>query len=219
MKNVHRLIALALIVAAFGLAAWFYPRLPDPVPVHWNASGEVDGTAAKPWGVLFLPLMMIAQWLIFEAIVRFSPRGFRLEAARDVVGILAVATIGLLLLVFAAQVLMASGRNVSLETFLGPGIGLLLIVLGNYLGKVPKNFFIGMRTPWTLASDEVWYRTHRFAAPLFVIAGLILVLAMPFGAPYWLLPATVLPAAIAPLIYSFVVYRRLEGFRADNGIE
>jgi uncharacterized membrane protein len=92
-------------------------------------------------------------------------------------------------------------------------VGVLLMVIGNYMGKLRKNFFIGIRTPWTLASDAVWERTHRFAGPLFVAAGAAWIgLSFVHARPGWML-VPVIAAAVLPGIYSFVLYRRLEGRR------
>lgn len=216
MKNPHRIIAAALVLAALALAGWLYDDLPQQVPTHWNAAGEIDGTLAKPWGVLLLPLVMVGTLLVFEIVIRISPQGFRLDRSRHVVGMLVLAMLAFMLLVFGAQLRVAMGHAVDMERVVVCGVGGLLIVLGNFFGKLPKNFFIGIRTPWTLASDEVWGRTHRLAGIAFVVAGALVLLSVPFRAPHWLLPAAIAGAAIAPVVYSFLLYRRLEGFRSDN---
>ncbi len=216
MNRHQRIAGLAMATAALAVALWFYPRLPARIPVHWNMDGQVDGYAAKTWGVILLPLTMFAILGIFELIVRYSPKGFRLDQARHVVGIFALACCGMLFLVFIAQIRAASGHAVQPDRFVIPGMGLLFIVLGNYMGKIPKNFFIGIRTPWTLASDEVWGKTHRFAGIVFVIAGLAMLVSAPFGTPTWGFVVVAGAAGILPLGYSFVIYRRLEGFSAER---
>lgn len=216
MKNPHRIIAGALVLVALVLAGWFYNDLPQQVPTHWNAAGEIDGTLVKPWGVLFLPLVMAGTLLIFEIIIHISPQGFRLDRSRHVVGMLVLAMLAFMLLVFGAQLRVATGHAVAMERIVMCGVGGLLIVLGNFFGKLPKNFFIGIRTPWTLASDEVWGRTHRLAGITFVIAGVLVLLSVPFRVTHWLLPAAIAIAAVVPVVYSFLLYRRIEGFRSDN---
>ncbi|MEL7298668.1 MAG: SdpI family protein, partial [Pseudomonadota bacterium] len=94
------------------------------------------------------------------------------------------------------------------------GVGLLFVVLGNYMGKLRKNFFIGIRTPWTLASDEVWARTHRLGGYLFVAAGIGLMLSAFIGMNAWLITTLALGAGLIPVAYSFLLYRKIEGF--DN---
>lgn len=94
-------------------------------------------------------------------------------------------------------------------------VGLLFIALGNYLGKFPKNFFVGIRTPWTLASDAVWNRTHRLAGWLFMAAGVLIVGNGFLAGPAWVLVIMIMFAALVPAVYSFFCYRRLHGFRDE----
>ena len=95
-------------------------------------------------------------------------------------------------------------------------VGLLCMVLGNYFGKFPKNFFIGIRTPWTLASDVVWARTHRLVGRLFIVAGLAIVAGAFFGSPPWLMITALGTAAVISVFYSLFLYRRLVGFKPED---
>jgi uncharacterized membrane protein len=111
-----------------------------------------------------------------------------------------------------AFVLLSATRVIALapHTFVLPAVGLLLTVIGNYLGKVQRNFFLGIRTPWTLADDEVWLRTHRLGGKLLVGAGLLtLVLSFVSGVPHSLLLGVSLLAALVPCVYSLVLYPKL----------
>jgi uncharacterized membrane protein len=210
-------ISLLLVAAQFAVAAWFYPDLPDPVPSHWNAAGEVDGWTPKPWGVLLLPIVSAALWLMLAVLPAISPKGFRLEAARRAYDIIWFV---LLLFMGGVQVfvyLAALGRG-------GPGIeqivplmtGGLFILIGNYLGKFPRNFFIGIRTPWTLASDEVWNRTHRLGGWVFIVAGVLIAASAFFPDAIMLLVITATLAALVPVLYSLLLYRRLHGFGPEE---
>jgi uncharacterized membrane protein len=95
------------------------------------------------------------------------------------------------------------------------GVGLMFIVLGNYMGKVRKNFFIGIRTPWTLASDEVWSRTHRLGGKVFVLTGIFMIVNIFVRFPGQTLVVAIVAAALIPVIYSYVICRRIEGFSTD----
>ena len=105
----------------------------------------------------------------------------------------------------------SSPRSGPSQTAIFAGMGVLFIVIGNLLGKVTRNFFVGIRTPWTLASEEVWYRTHRLAGKLFVAAGLFMVVASLAGLRLWPLFVSLGVAALVPVVYSYVIYRRIEG--------
>lgn len=171
--NVLCLIFIAITIA---VAAYLYPTLPEQIPTHWNLEGEVDDYTPKPWGVLMMPLMAIFVFIIMKLIPVISPKGFRTDQFRGVMNIFTVTLVGFMSVVALLVLLSASGRNVHMNEMIFAGIGLLFIVLGNYLGKVRKNFFIGIRTPWTLASDEVWSRTHRLGGWVFVLIGFFMFL-------------------------------------------
>jgi uncharacterized membrane protein len=209
--KVTDVLSLVAIVAIPALAAALYSGLPDPLPVHWDAHGVANGYAAKSVGVVLLGALPLGVFLLMKALPSLSPRGFRLDTFQSVVDILtATLTIGTAGL-GAAALLAASGRNVPIPTVAVLVIGAILVVTGNYLGKTRKNFFIGVRTPWTLASDEVWARTHRLAGWLFVVAGLAtLALAWDTVNAPRVLVGLVLVAALVPVVYSFWLYRKLD---------
>lgn len=202
------LIGIALL---FAVTAYLYPGLPDPMPSHWNLSGEVDGHMSLPWGAYILPICALGTWLLFLVVAYISPQGFRLDKFMPVVGILQLATTGFMIGISVIVLLAAKGYDIRMENFIGPAMGLLFIILGNYMGKLRKNFFMGIKTPWTLASDEVWDRTHRLAGKTFVTGG-ILLLFFPLVNKEWYLVAAILFAAVTPVVYSFVIYKQLEGF-------
>lgn len=207
------LLSLGLVILAFAMAAALYRRLPESVPTHWNARGEADGFTAKPWGPFVLPLVMAGTYLLRTVLPRISPRGYRIERFQHVFDILQAAIIAFLFFVTVLALLAGIGKPVAMARALHAGTGLLFIVLGNFMGKLTKNFFVGIRTPWTLASDEVWLRTHRLGGRLFVLAGIGLFIAGLAGGGGAPLIAAVAIAAGVPAVYSYVLYRRIEGFR------
>jgi immunity protein, SdpI family len=212
----HTLLNLCLILAAFAVAASMYNSLPDLVPIHWNARGIVNGYTPKPWGAFMLPLMMVGLYLLFLVLPAVSPGGFRISRFMRVYWILCSVTLAFLLVTTVFALLMAQGISLPLNRIINAGIGLLLMIIGNFLGKVTKNFFVGIRTPWTLASDEVWFRTHRFAGKLFVLVGFVVVIAGVLGyAGTWQV-WVIIAAAIVSVIYSAVIYKRIEGFKDDS---
>lgn len=216
MNTGPRLLGIAMILAAAVIGAWLYPSLPEQIPSHWNIHGEVDDSMNKPWGVFFLPLLMLGTMLMFELIVLFSPKGFRVDRYRAVVGIMQTAMLAFMLAIFIAQLLVARGAAIDMPALTMLAVAMLFIVMGNYFGKLGKNFFIGIRTPWTLASDEVWIKTHRLAGRCFVATGFFLLAAVMFELPHEVLVGGIILAAVIPVVYSFLVYRKLEGFDEDR---
>lgn len=195
------------------LSAALYPRLPEKFPTHWNLQGRPDGFTGKPWGPFLDPLVMIGLYLFFLVIPKISPKGYRFGGFAGVWEIVRTGILAFLLVLQAAVLLPAVGVPVPMDRAIPAELGLLLILVGNYLAKTTKNFFLGIRTPWTLASDEVWLRTHRLGGKLFVAAGFVCVVSALAGGGLVPVITAVGAAALVPVVYSYVIYRRLEGFK------
>ena len=211
--NILSLIFIAIPIAA---SIYLYPSLPEQIPTHWNLAGEVDDYTPKPWGVLILPLAAVFIFLVMKLIPMISPKGFRTDQFQGVINIFTVTLVGFMSAVALLVLIAATGRNVHVNEVIFAGVGLLFIVLGNYLGKVRKNFFIGIRTPWTLASDEVWSRTHRLGGWVFVLIGFFLFINAFVQFPELWLIGAIVAVALVPVVYSFVIYRNLEGFEEED---
>jgi uncharacterized membrane protein len=207
------LSSMALVVASFIATAVLYDRLPASVPTHWNARGVADGFTPKPWGPFLLPLTMLGVFALLFVLPRIAPRGYRMERFQGAFEILQTAILGFLLVLTLLALLAGIGAPVPMDRAIYAATGLLLVVLGNFMGKLTKNFFVGIRTPWTLASDEVWLRTHRLGGKVFVLAGLgLLVSGLVGGGTVAVFAAAVGAAVGVPVLYSYVLYRRIEGF-------
>jgi uncharacterized membrane protein len=202
-------LSAALVVVSFVSTALLYDKLPDSVPTRWSFGGVATGFTPKPLGAFLNPLMMGFFWLAFFSMRRVAPRGFGMEPFGRVYEMIEITFLGFLGVMGVARFgAFGSIRVVPI------GVGALLVLLGNVMGKVTRNFFIGIRTPWTLASEEVWLRTHRFGGKVMVATGVVIVVAVLAGAPTeWLIP-TVLVSLGIPAVYSYFLYRRLEGAKA-----
>jgi uncharacterized membrane protein len=218
-KLIANVICVILISIATAVAVYLYPSLPEQIPTHWNIRGEVDDYMAKPWGVVVLPAAAIFVFIFMRIIPAISPKGFRTEKFSDVINIFTVAMVGFMSAVAILVLLEASGRNVHINEMIFGGVGLLFIILGNYMGKVRKNFFLGIKTPWTLASDEVWSRTHRLGGRVFVLIGFFMFLNAFVRFPPQYLALSIIAVALVPVVYSYILYRKLEGFSPDEPAE
>lgn len=193
-----RWIGIGLVMIGFALVAAVYARLPDPVPMHVSWRGEPGNFVAKPWGALLPPMLSAVIYAITLAVTRRMPRLAVLPVAIAAFGLFAHV-----LLIRAALGEPASSRAVF------AGVGALFIVIGNYLGVLRRNRWIGIRTPWTLADAEVWLRTHRVGGWAFVAAGVVTELAVVAGAPPQVMTAPLVLAALGPAVYSAILYRQL----------
>ncbi|HKR66094.1 MAG TPA: SdpI family protein [Thermoanaerobaculia bacterium] len=203
-------ISPAIVAAALLLSIGFYNRLPDEVPIHWNAAGEVNGYASRATGAFLMPGILLLLAVLFPVLPRISPRGYLLDTESRGYRAIWITTMLSMLAVHVFALLAATGMRVNMSMAMPIVIGALFIVLGNYITTVPRNFFVGIRTPWTLASEDVWFRTHRFGGRLFMLGGVVLMLLPLFG-PRVLeagLIAVVLATALGSVVYSYVIYRR-----------
>jgi len=177
-------IAAGIAVAAMlGLAAWAWSQIPAgaSVAVHWGIDGSADGFAPKEIALLILPGLGAALAALFAVLPRFEPRSANLARSGPAYVQVGVALMIVLGLIQLALVLAAVGRPLPMELVVGGTVGGMFVVVGNVLGKVRSNFVFGVRTPWTLASDLSWNKTHRLVGRLFVVLGLAMVAAAIVG--------------------------------------
>lgn len=202
--------AAAVILATLVGTMVAYPQLPNIVPVHWGAQGQVDGWGPK-WSLfLYGPGLMLGMVLLFSVLPWLSPKKFDVDSFRATY--LYIMIIIVAMLAYVQLLILASSLGVAVDVSraIEGGVCLLIALLGNVLGKVRRNFYVGVRTPWTIANEQVWNATHRFAARTFFAGGLLGLVAVLLRAPFWLPIAAILVAALAPVIYSLVFYKQLE---------
>ncbi len=213
MTNKTTIIISALLIIAISLAGVIlWNKFPDQMASHWNEQDQVNGYMRKFWGVFMVPILMAGITLLFLAIPHIDPLKKNIASFRGVFNIFIVLF----------NVFMACVHTLTLAWNLGhtgfrmsimmlPAMGLLFIFMGFLLKKAKRNFFIGIRTPWTLSSDRVWDETHRLGSKLFIAAGVITLLGIfiPDQA-FILLMVTVIAAALISVIYSYLVWRREE---------
>jgi uncharacterized membrane protein len=213
-QTAGRIGRIGSVVACSVISALLYSRLPEQSAIHWDAAGHPNGYAHKPWGPFTLPLILLAQAVVFEILPKISPRRYALESSARAYAAVSTATCVFLALIHVLILSIALGATLSVTRVVPAAVGLLFVIIGNYSGKTSKNFFLGIRTPWTLASDEVWSRTHRLAGKCWVIAGIALIVCSTLGYAYAGLMFALVLSAFIPSVYSYVLYRRLVGF--DN---
>jgi len=212
MKGRYFGVCLLLVAAALAATLVAWDHLPARVPLHWNAHGRVDGYGPR-WMLLAAgPGAMLAELAIFAALPALSPKRFALESFTRTYLRIMLAAVALAGYITAVLLWAALTGDADVTGALLAGVSVLVVVLGNVMGKVRRNFFIGIRTPWTLASERVWHATHRLAAKSMVAAGILGIGAALLGGiagiVAWM--AIVLAGVMVPVVYSFVHYRTLE---------
>jgi uncharacterized membrane protein len=211
MKPLRSLFLSALfLLTLLVVFVWLYPQMPALVPVHWNAHGQINGYMTPIKAVATPMLIMAGLALLTVVLPVISPHGFEIKPFTPVFVILMLAMQAFVFVVTLGILLNAAGHPVGKLVIRMLPLGALLMILGNYMGKLRKNFFVGIKTPWTLASDAVWERTHRMGGWLFMLAGLIVVIAALVNAPIMFSVGVILAAVVIPAAYSYVLYRNME---------
>lgn len=201
-------LALLSIVAVILL----YPYLPGRVASHWNAAGEPDGYMEKSWGAFMLPIISIGLLVIFAAIPKIDPLRKNIDAFKEQYWWFALLMVAFLSYVHMLSLLFNLGYAFDFGRMLAPAFGVLFFYIGVLTENAKRNWFVGIRTPWTLSSDVVWERTHKLGGKLFKAAGAIAAMGVFFSGvlTIWFMVVPVLAVAAYTSIYSYVEYKKLE---------
>jgi len=213
MRN--RWTAPLLIAAMWAFALAAYPRLPARVPIHWNLRGEVDGWGGRGAAFLF-PAIALGIAGMMAVLPRIDPRKANWEKFADETRVIVSMLVLFMAWIEAVTLGAGLGWNVDVGRATLVGVGALFAVMGNYLPRIRSNWFLGIRTPWTLASDRVWRETHRLAGRTFVAGGAAMVIAGFVSSPAAteVALAAVGIAALVPVVYSYLAWRREAAGRA-----
>lgn len=190
------------------IGAWLYPQLPDQLPTHWNINGDVDGWMPKQYATWLFPTINLGILVLFQILPKMDPKHKNYHLFSQ-----PWQVIQTILIIFFAYIYLASlyvtFKQQPITPFIFYGIGAVFIVIGNYLGKVRQNYFLGIRTPWTLNNEDNWNKTQRFGGWMFVGAGLIILASGIFkfySVSIFFL--AVMIAALLPMVYSYLLYKK-----------
>jgi len=207
--NVIRIAIVGIFILTWAVTLLVYPHMPDPVPSHWNATGTVDGELPKFWGLVVVPFLMTGLTALFAVLPRIDPlRKNYLKFQSWYEGfILALAVFFFLLQL--QIILWGMGTRVSPNLTMPVMIGILFICIGFLTEHAEPNWFVGIRTPWTLSSERVWKKTHERGGTLFKLAGVVSMFGTFAGTGAWLfILVPVIAVAVYTVVYSYVEFRR-----------
>jgi len=207
-----------LVVAVVALAATWYvwDQLPPRMATHWDGLGHVNGYSTRAFGALLAPGLIVLLTLLFQVLPALDPRR---ENYAKFVGTYWVIANSVVLFVGVVHVMVlinALGHPIAMTRVVPLGMGILFIALGNVLPRVEPNWFVGIRTPWTLSSDTVWRKTHRTAGWTFFLGGCVLLVegVIPLGTYWPAMVVTIAAVALVPVIQSYVLWRGEKGGQA-----
>lgn len=201
-------IVLAIVLVSFAAGFALRDRMVDPMASHWNVRNEVDGYMPRFWGLFFAPAVLLALFLMFLVIPRIDPLRRNIEMFRRFFESFIIVLFLFLLYLYALTLAWNLGYRFVMVQLLAPGFAALFYLTGVMLERTKRNWFVGIRTPWTLSSDRVWDRTHRRGGRLFKIAGALSLggMIVPSAALFFIL-APILLAAADLVVYSYREYR------------
>lgn len=199
-----------MIIATLAFAIVTFPHLPEQMATHWNAAGKPDDYSSRSVGAFLSPALAATVWLLLVAARKIDPRRSHYERFEDTYWIF----LNILVLFFALLEVLVVGYSlgwpIDLARTMMALIGLLAIGLGNYLPRIRSNWWIGIRTPWTLESERVWRDTHRVGGWTFVTAGVITLVALwlPSSVGFWVSIGSLFAAGLIPVLYSYFDWSR-----------
>lgn len=212
MLRIHIYALAALGVLSLSICIGFFTILPDTVPVHWGINGEPDRYGSK-WELIVLgPIFAIIFPAFMAGLFSLGPMKKNIEDSRVVLGRIIILVSAMFIAFHVLSLLSATGRKIDIGSSTSVILGTMFAFLGNWLGKVRRNFWLGVRTPWTLINDVVWEKTNRFTARIFVLHGLLCIV-LGFVAPAWIcfifVIGGLLSVCLISTIYSYRVYQQI----------
>lgn len=204
---------VGVLVLMLLASLWVDQQLPvdTQVPMHWNIKGEIDRYGSKVEGLYMLPGLTAVMILIFALVPLIEPRRRHLQLSLKAYKIIIAAIIIFMAVIHGLILWSTIGKQLDIGRSVNLGIGILFVLLGNYLGKVRSNFFMGVRSPWTLSSELSWTKTHRLAGWLFVLLGLLILLNAAFWEPkraFVIMIGGVIICALVPYVYSYFIWKK-----------
>ncbi len=207
----YQIAAIAILAVSFALSVVTYDAMPDLITTHWNAAGEPDGHMEKVYAAMIMPVISVMLYALFVAVPRIDPlkaniRKFKVHYDRFI-----ILMLGFFLYMNVITTALNLGVQLNIGMLMMPAMGVLFYFIGTLLNHVKRNWFIGIRTPWTMSSDVVWKKTHMFGAKMFKAIGMLafLGIALP-EVGLVLVVVMALVAAAATVAYSYAAYRKIK---------
>ncbi len=211
--KIIEIAAVCVVLLTFAASVYFYGQMPDVMASHWNERGEVDGYMPKFWALFLVPVMSAAMLLLLVAIPKIDPLKANVAKFRKHYDRFIVMLLAFMLYIHLLTIIWSTGTSFNIMQAMSPAFGILFYYCGILVANAKQNWFIGIRTPWTMSSEKVWDKTHRLGGRLFRAAGIIACLGI-------LAPDYAIVLVLAPMIVFMayaVVYSYLEHQKLQRG--
>ena len=203
---------LLILLITFIAAIMVYPYMPDQVPIHWNVKGQVDNYGSRLFGTFFLPVLNIIMYVMLIVMPKIDPKQANYSKFGSSYLVIRYALHIFFALIFTLTVFASLGYDINISKWIAVGVAILFIVMGNIMGRVKHNYFVGFRFPWTLANEEVWRKTHQVGAKAMVLGGLgslIGAILTSGSISFVILMIGIFVPMIFTTIYSYLLYKKL----------
>ena len=205
------ILPIVLIILTFIIGLQVYPSLPDQIATHWNAQGEADAWGSKNFTVFFFPLLTVGMYLLMTFIPLLDPFRKKYQSFEMPYYWIKTSLIVFMLVLYLYTLL---GTSLNIIYLIVPMLSLLWIIIGFFLPRIKRNYFIGIRTAWTIHSEETWDKTHKLAGKAYITAGIISLLGMFFKEHvFTIFITTIIVASLIPVVYSYFVFKKIGGFK------
>lgn len=207
--NKKEILSLAIIAASFIIGIYFYSQLPEKIATHWDASGQVNGYGNKFWGVFLLPIISLAIFLLFLLIPKIDPLKENIKQFQKYFDGFILCFVLFLFYIHILVILANKGMSFNMSRFMLLAMGFLFYYAGILMEKAKRNWFIGVRTPWTLSSENVWNKTNKLGGKLFKISAVFAFLGI--LAPKFMILFIIAPLLLAIIylfVYSYLEYKK-----------
>ena len=208
----QRILALLIILLSFIVAFWLYPILPYPMPSHWNIKGEVDGYMPKLFALFLIPVISLFCFALFVKLPDLDPKKQNIESFKKYYDTFILVFILFFFYLYALMILYSLNPVFNMGFMLIPAFAFLFFYVGILCEHAKQNWFIGIRTPWTLSNETVWNKTNRLGGKIFILVGILLIVCIVLPpAIFWgLFIVGIAITVIVPMVYSFVLYKKIE---------
>ncbi|MDD5337592.1 MAG: SdpI family protein [Candidatus ainarchaeum sp.] len=204
-----QIISCVLVVLAFLVSFYVYPMLPERVVSHWDINGVANGYMSRAFGAFFMPVLGLALLALFLVLPSLDPLKKNYESFRAEYDGFVAVLLGFFLYIHLLTLGYNLGYQLNIVQFLAPAFAVLFFYSGMLIQKAKQNWFVGIRTPWTLSSEVVWTKTHKIAGSMFKAAGVVALLGLVFPSVGLIAAvAVVFAAAVASVIYSYVEFQK-----------
>ena len=209
--NKTYLAAIIIIIFSFLIGIYSYGYFPDKIASHWGSNGQVNGYMSKFWGIFLVPIISIAMLLLFYFLPKLDPLKKNYKKFKIHYDLFILILIIFMFYIYLLTIIWNFGIKFNMNLAIIPAIGFLFIYIGIILGKLKRNWFIGIRTPWTISNDKVWDKTHKLGSKLFIISGIITLLGIFFPSyMIWFMLVPILVSSIWLVIYSYLEFKKIK---------